>query len=145
MTSILTPPERISRFQAKFVAAGPDDCWEWTGSTDSSGYGNFFTGTQTLGAHRVAWMLVNGPIEQGMTVDHTCFTITCVNPAHLRLVTNSDNARRQRSALRSHCINGHEFTPENTYLRPARPRQGARDCRACIRERVRRYRLRSAA
>lgn len=34
------------------------------------------------------------------------------------------------SSLQTHCINGHEFTPENTYLRA----RGGRGCRACHRE-----------
>lgn len=28
----------------------------------------------------------------------------------------------------THCVNGHEFTEANTYLRPGR---GGRSCRAC--------------
>jgi transposase-like protein len=39
------------------------------------------------------------------------------------------------------CRNGHPRTPENTYTSP----QGARDCRACKRERVRACLLRKAA
>lgn len=35
---------------------------------------------------------------------------------------------------KTHCINGHEFTPENTYRRPD---TGHRMCRACGRERKR--------
>lgn len=31
-------------------------------------------------------------------------------------------------ASRTHCVNGHEFTEANTYLRPGR---GGRSCRAC--------------
>lgn len=31
----------------------------------------------------------------------------------------------------SHCVNGHEFTPENTYVAP----DGDRECRTCSRER----------
>lgn len=32
------------------------------------------------------------------------------------------------SEQRTHCVNGHEFTEANTYLRPGR---GGRSCRAC--------------
>jgi hypothetical protein len=33
-----------------------------------------------------------------------------------------------RHAAKTHCKNGHEFTPENTYIRPD---NGGRQCRAC--------------
>lgn len=39
---------------------------------------------------------------------------------------------------RTHCVHGHEFTPENTYV----TKEGWRNCRACSREKMRR---RSAA
>ncbi len=84
-------------------------------------------------AHRVAWEDAHGPIPPGMTVDHMCWNPACINPDHLRLLTHRDNSRFQRSALKTHCINGHEYTFENTYLRP----RGGRDCRICICERQR--------
>jgi len=51
-----------------------------------------------------------------------------------------ENARRQRSASTEECINGHPYSPENTYQKPQRKGQGRRDCRACMRERAQRYR-----
>jgi hypothetical protein len=68
-----------------------------------------------------------------MTVDHLCFNTLCCNPEHLRLLPNLENARRQRSAFKTHCIRGHEFTPENT-IRTG----GNRRCRECARARYRR-------
>lgn len=46
-----------------------------------------------VGAHRASWTHFFGPIPVGMTVDHVCRERTCVNPDHLRLMTNEDNAR----------------------------------------------------
>jgi hypothetical protein len=43
---------------------------------------------------------------------------------------NTPNAMRMAQAQ---CVNGHPFTPENTYVRPDR---GTRECRACLRQRV---------
>ncbi|AIY32482.1 hypothetical protein PBI_MIAZEAL_128 [Mycobacterium phage MiaZeal] len=37
-----------------------------------------------------------------------------------------------RAAKRTHCIHGHEMTPENTYTRPSRP--GTRECITCRKE-----------
>lgn len=48
---------------------------------------------------------------------------------------------RHQEARRTHCKNGHEFTEQNTRLRPS----GARNCLACIRERSRRVRARNSA
>jgi hypothetical protein len=42
--------------------------------------------------------------------------------------------RRGQSASQTHCKNGHEFTPENTYHY-----RGLRHCRACNLSNVRRY------
>lgn len=115
--------------------AGP--CILWPGAVDRRGYGKW----RGSNAHRRFYEANNGPIPQGMTVDHICFNPSCVNPAHLRLMTSLENKRNQRSATKNHCVNGHEYTPENTYRRTT----GGRDCRACIRDRTRRYLSRKAA
>ena len=44
-------------------------------------------------------------------------------------------------AKKERCIRGHEFTPENTYVR----KSGARMCRACMNLRVREWRAKKSA
>jgi hypothetical protein len=39
--------------------------------------------------------------------------------------------RRKSREPKTHCVNDHEFTEDNTYIRPS----GARDCRECMRAR----------
>lgn len=73
-----------------------------------------------------------------MTLDHLCFKPSCVNVQHLAVATLSENAQRQRSAAKTHCKNGHEFTPENTYIRTGF-RNGKRTCRTCQRAAVAAY------
>jgi hypothetical protein len=47
-----------NRFWEKVIIAGPEDCWEWTASKQSSGYGAFaYKPKQCVTAHRVAWAL----------------------------------------------------------------------------------------
>jgi hypothetical protein len=45
--------------------------------------------------HLVMWHWTNGPIPEGMTVDHQkCSNRRCVEITHLRLLPNLENARR---------------------------------------------------
>jgi hypothetical protein len=85
-----------------------------------------------IGAHRLSYEMAYGSIPPGITVDHKCFEPACVNPTHLRLLSYDDNRRNQRSACRTHCQRGHEYTPENTYKHSG----GGRQCRQCTRDRV---------
>lgn len=85
-TNDLTPSER---FWAKADRSGA--CWEWTATIHKTGYGSFRYEGRIALAHRVAYELIKGPIPEGMQVDHTCRNRACVNPAHLRPVTNKQN------------------------------------------------------
>jgi hypothetical protein len=93
--------------------------------------------------HRIAYTEYVGPIAEGFTVDHlchdpeqcpggkTCPHRRCTNPSHLGLKTRGDNARRANNAnaRKTHCKQGHKFTPENTRFTPA----GKRICATCKR------------
>lgn len=121
------------RFWAK--VAKTDACWLWTAAKDQYGYG-LFSSTSKMGAHRWAYERLVGPIPKGLVIDHLCRTRACVNPAHMEAVTNKENILRGESlsaqrGRQTHCKYGHEFTPENTYVRPG----GHRDCRVCLRRR----------
>lgn len=123
-----------------------DGCWEWTGSVDRGarkGYGKLYIGKidgrhKTARAHRVAYELLVQPIPEGLVIDHLCRNRTCVNPTHMELVTDEENrARGIASSTKSHCVHGHKFTAENTYVNP----RGHRSCRICrTRHRVERSR-----
>ena len=110
-----------------------DGCWIWRGARNRSGYGRIqkAVGITQL-AHRVAYTMEVGPIPDGMQIDHLCRTTSCVNPAHLEPVTARENQHRV-SVLKTHCVQGHEYTPENTYR--FGPDQRHRACVECRRRR----------
>ncbi len=81
-----------NRFIRSVKSGGTDECWPYTGGTNTDGYGFFYAlGTRFL-AHRVAYSLVHGDVGE-MLVCHTCDNPICCNPNHLFLGTSQDNVR----------------------------------------------------
>lgn len=117
------------------IVVDESGCWIWHGHCDRHGYGRCGRGL----AHRASYETFVGEIPAGLQLDHLCRVRNCVNPEHLEPVTMLENIRRGFNANKTHCIHGHEFTPENTYRKP---KTTARNCRACVAEHARRYRAR---
>lgn len=123
------------RFWAKVEKARK--CWLWTGAHSPVGYGQFWVGPgrKWMPAHRFAYEYFVAPIPAGLEVDHLCRNPPCVNPAHLEVVTSRENVLRSdgvaaKNGAKTHCINGHEFTPENTrvYLFRGGWHRACREC-----------------
>lgn len=89
MRPLLSQVTLEQRFWAKVQKT--ESCWLWTASANSHGYGHIWVDGQARHAHRVSWELTSGPISDGMFLDHRCANKRCVNPAHLRIVTNAQN------------------------------------------------------
>lgn len=90
--------------------------------------------------HRWSYTHLVGEIPEGRQLDHLCRVRNCVNPAHLEPVPAKINTHRGMSPAalnlrKTHCLNGHPFDEENT-----RWYRGTRNCRACQRERLRKWR-----
>lgn len=120
-------------------------CVEWSRYRDN-GYGRLDRGKKaglTVLTHRIMWEMFNGPIPEGMTLDHLCRNRCCANLSHLEVVTAVENALRGGNNIKTHCDKGHEFTPENTYISPSYPTR--RNCRECLNARGREYRARKKA
>ena len=121
-----------ARLLAKAIINPETGCWEWTANRSQDGYGRIKVSGRKVKAHRVSYELTYGPIPEGLTIDHLCRVRHCINPAHLEVVTNRENILRGHAftavnAAKTHCPQGHEYTPENTYISP----KGYRKCRAC--------------
>ncbi len=116
-------------WQGRYAVRG--ECWIWTGPVGSHGYG-------TIGrdlAHRRSYREARGPIPAGAHVHHTCESALCVRPDHLAALAPGEHGRTHSPHTgKTHCCNGHAFTPENTTI--LRRRGGEeRRCRRCHRER----------
>lgn len=142
-------PKVEQRFWAK-VEASADGCWNWTGSRNWKGYG-FFKVTNpppeaglSVGAHRIAYLMLVGPIPDGLQLDHLCRNRACVRPEHLEPVTNRENWNRGNTpsavhARKTHCHVGHPLSGDNLYVAPA---NGMRVCVTCRTARRRAWRQR---
>lgn len=139
---------RVARSTEGFWALvdkrGPSDCWRWLGPLNTAGYGRYWSHPY-VASHRFSWVQTNGPVPDGLQLDHLCRNRACVNPAHLEPVTRRENILRgvspvAENARRDRCGQGHEFDAENTYVW-----QGHRMCRICRAARKRRYRAAARA
>lgn len=132
------------KFQVRFLRkiTRLDKCWRWTGSLHpNSGYGRFWIEAHTDRlAHRLSYQWATGEIPQGLTIDHQCRNRWCVNPQHLRPMTNVENVMIGMSpfainARKTHCPKGHEYTPENTGR--AGSERYCKECRKIYKRQVR--------
>lgn len=104
----------IKRF-IKFIKVNRETgCWEWTGSINKDGYGRFKSKCYnliwiTLVSSRVAYELFNGKlIPNKMRACHSCDNPSCVNPNHLWLGTDKDNAEDRDNKGRQVCMHGED-------------------------------------
>lgn len=74
------------------------DCWPWLGTINDEGYGMIKIDGKIHRAHRLSYLIQNGPIADGLVIDHICENKSCVNPMHLSAVTVKQNNRRYQNS-----------------------------------------------
>ncbi len=128
----------LERFWEKVYIDKPSSCWKWIAGCTEKGYGHFnIAYKENAKAHKFAFELFFGEVPIGLELDHLCRNRNCINPFHLEIVTHQENMRRGHfvgtglhNRIKTHCLKGHPYNIENTYINPA----GKRNCRICLKE-----------
>ena len=133
-------PAVRERVLSRLLIDPGSDCLLWAGSRNTNGYGQVRDGVRNTVVHRLMYEWFAGPVPAGAELDHLCRVRHCANVAHLEPVSHQENVRRgvspaAEAAVKTHCVNDHEFTEANTYI----DRKGHRYCRPCRAARMRRY------
>lgn len=124
----------IERFLSKVEKT--NSCWLWKRCILKSGYGQCWDGKKRVRAHRLSYRLFVGEIPDEVVIDHVCRIRKCVNPDHLRLLSNKENiligtGASAVNSKKSHCIRGHKFTTDNTNLKKRPSGRVERNCKQC--------------
>lgn len=127
----------LMRFWSK-VEKTLDGCWLWLKGKDTAGYGVFDYHSRSVSAHRFAYEVTKGKINDGLALDHLCRTPACVNPAHLDPVPNAVNILRgigqcAQNARKTHCKRGHELSGKNVRHETSANGKPKRRCLVCLR------------
>lgn len=126
----------IQRFWRSVQKGSGDECWPWLKNL-TDGYGRFAANGASYRAHRMSLELAGRHIGEGMMADHLCRNRACVNPGHLRVVTNRINSIENsvgptaKNAAKTVCSRGHAFTPENTRIKKGKNGTTLRECKQC--------------
>lgn len=125
------------RFEESYTPEPNTGCWLWLKYVNEGGYGQSYLNGRLVYAHRMAWEIYRGPIPVGMQIDHVCRVRSCVNPEHLRVVTQRTNLVENSTGLaarniaKTHCLRGHPLSGENLLARRV-----GRGCRTCFNARA---------
>lgn len=117
-------------------------CHVFRAYKDDCGYGRVAVdGEGMASVHVYVWERVNGPVPDGLEIDHQCRNRGCCNEDHLRAVTHQINCTEnvvgsvwQLQLAKTHCPQGHPYSEENTYKYGTN-----RFCRECNRIRCLKY------
>ncbi len=143
---MITYTEKDKERVLSYIEDNAEGCRPWTGYIAPNGYGMIAIGGKSHTAHRVVYQMFVGEIPEGMQIHHLCHWEdqscdkkgdcphrACCNIEHLRAVSPLENLMEghtivQFNATKTHCIRGHELTPDNVRLSPS---HGWRYCKIC--------------
>ena len=119
---VIKPKTVEERFWEKVDKNGPimphmdTPCWIWMASAHALGYGRFWPyGKKSVLAHRFSYEITFGSIPGGLDILHECDVPACVNPAHIRPGTHTENMRDMEAKGRRRPATGKKHW---TYLYP---------------------------
>ncbi len=136
------------KIAAKVWKGEPGECWVWMAGSTGTGHAAIWWEGRSQKAYRIIYEHLVGPIPEGWDVDHECHNWLaeaglcdggkcaerlCVNPEHLVAKPHAANllasplTQASINKSKTECINGHEFTSENTRIKD----DGTRQCRTC--------------
>lgn len=112
-------------------------CWNCSGSNNGKYPVMYFRGRQRYVKRVIAYLFLGIDLGDPRQDLHKCDNTWCCNPLHLFLGTQADNIEdcvekgRNFWRNRTHCKQGHEFSPQNTYLKPGARGRTTRQCKTC--------------
>jgi hypothetical protein len=83
--------QTAEQFWSRVATGKPDECWEWTGYRNPTGYGQMAWMGRLRLTHRIAMSLTDGDWNNKLLVCHGCDNPPCCNPAHLWRGTHRQN------------------------------------------------------
>lgn len=117
-------------------------CWLWVRGRNQSGYGQLMVAGRRILAHRASlWAFSENDSvlnDTSLHIRHSCDVPACVNPAHLKQGTVTENihdALNRGRRERTHCRNGHPYSKFGVFIGK---KKRSRKCKACQNDTARR-------